>query len=134
MPSRTRVCGTQVVVVVGVVFMSCGGTQGPQGPAGPPANRSSLYCLVNRAVLTPPSALTATITCEAATDIPWQGTCYAPTLPTGYFLAYDEPVGWDDVTAVPGWQCTWAAGDTAPPAQSFGGNAEICCFAIGHSP
>jgi hypothetical protein len=74
---------------------------------------------------------TATIACDVKTDIPWQGTCDAPDMPSGVFLARDEPVGWDNTNTVPGWTCTWAAFQAAPNL-NFSANAEICCFAIGH--
>jgi len=118
-----------VAAALSVIVAGCSGATGPQGPAGPPADRSKLYCRKNAAVLGP-SNLTATISCDAKTDIPWEGSCDAPELPSGMYLARDEPVGWDDINAVPGWLCTWAAFQ-AVPNLTFGGNAEICCFAIG---
>lgn len=118
-------------VLVGLLA-ACGGSTGPQGPAGPPTDRSKLYCRNSGAILNP-SNLTTSITCDAKTDIPWQGTCFAPELPPGMYLARSEPVGWEDINVLPGWTCTWAAFD-AVPNLNFGANAEICCFAVGHSP
>ena len=119
-------------LAVAVLVSACGESTGPQGPAGPPADRSKLYCRTNAATLNP-SNLTASITCDVKTDIPWQGTCDAPELPPGMYLARSEPVAWEDINALPGWTCTWAAFDAVPNV-NFGANAEICCFAIGHTP
>jgi hypothetical protein len=119
-----------------MVLASCGdtGPQGPQGPPGPPADRSKLYCRNSGAVLNASTSnLTTSITCDAKTDIPWEGSCEAPDLPTGLYLARSEPLNWSDLNQLPGWTCTWAAFG-APPNLDFGGNAIICCFAMGQTP
>ncbi len=121
-----------VTVVLAAAVAACGGSTGPQGPPGPPADRSKLYCRNSAATLNP-SNLTTSITCDAKTDIPWQGTCEAPELPSGMYLARSEPLNWSDLNALPGWTCTWAAFGAVPNV-NFGANAQICCFAIGHNP
>lgn len=113
-----------------VATLACEGAQGPQGPAGPPADRSKLYCLSSGAVLNATTNLTTAITCNAKTDIPWQGACEAPDLPSGLYLARSEPVNWSNLNELPGWTCTWAAFGAAPNLD-FGANAELCCFAMG---
>jgi hypothetical protein len=50
-------------------------------------------------------------------------------MPPGVYLSIDEPVGWEDITVLPGWKCGWAASGTAPDF-SFGGTAGICCIAV----
>ena len=132
MRSRNGRFGAVVVAVLVATLAACSGATGPQGPAGPPADRSKLYCRNGAAILNP-SNLTTSVTCDAKTDIPWEGSCEAPELPTGMYLARSEPVGWEDLSVLPGWTCTWAAFQ-AVPNQNFGGNAEICCFAIGTTP
>lgn len=123
-----------IAATFAALAVACGGSTGPQGPAGPPADRTKLYCRSSGAILNAANSnLTTTITCEAATDIPWEGTCEAPDMPSGVFLSRSEPLNWSDLNAVPGWTCTWAAFQ-APPNLNFGANAEICCFAIGHNP
>jgi hypothetical protein len=119
------------LIALVALLAGCGGTgpQGPAGPAGPPADRSKLYCRNSGAVLNA-SNLTTTITCDQKTDIPWEGSCEAPELPTGMYLSRNEPLNWTDLNALPGWTCTWAA-FAAVPNQNFPGNAIICCFAIG---
>lgn len=117
-----------IVVALG----ACGGSTGPQGPAGPPADRTNLYCRNVPAILNPTN-LTVTASCDAKTDIPWEGSCEAADLPSGMFLARSEPVSWSDLNALPGWTCTWAAFQAVPNV-NFGGNAIICCYAIGHTP
>jgi hypothetical protein len=92
-------------------------------------DRSKLYCRNSAATLNA-SNLTTSITCDQKTDIPWEGTCEAPELPSGMYLARSEPLDWTDLNALPGWTCTWAAFQ-AVPNQNFGANAEICCYAIG---
>jgi hypothetical protein len=125
---------TVVAAAVAALAIACTGATGPQGPAGPPADRSKLYCRNSGATLNAANAnLTTSITCDAATDIPWEGSCEAPDMPAGVFLSRSEPLNWSNLNAVPGWTCTWAAFQ-APPNLNFGGNAEICCFAIGHNP
>ena len=57
----------------------------------------------------------------------------APELPPGMYLARSEPANWEDITVLPGWTCTWAAFEAVPNV-NFGANAEIRCFAIGHTP
>jgi hypothetical protein len=122
-----------VAVALAAMLTACGdGSTGPQGPPGPPADRSKLYCRNSGATLNP-SNLTTSITCDAKTDIPWQGSCEAPELPSGMYLARSEPLNWSDLNALPGWTCTWAAFGAVPNV-NFGANAEICCFAIGHNP
>ncbi len=121
-----------VTVALAAAVAACGGSTGPQGPPGPPADRSKLYCRNSAATLNP-SNLTTSITCDAKTDIPWQGTCEAPELPSGMYLARSEPLNWSDLNALPGWMCTWAAFGAVPNV-NFGANAQICCFAIGHNP
>jgi hypothetical protein len=113
-----------------VSAVACDGAQGPQGPAGPPADRSKLYCLSSGATLNATKSLTTSIVCNAKTDIPWQGACEAPDLPSGVYLARSEPVNWSNLSEFPGWTCTWAVFDVAPNL-NFGANAEICCFAMG---
>ncbi len=124
------------VVALTLVLASCGdtGPQGPQGPPGPPADRSKLYCRNSGAVLNASTSnLTTSITCDAKTDIPWEGSCEAPDLPSGLYLARSEPLNWSDLSQLPGWTCTWAAFG-APPNLDFGGIATICCFAIPQNP
>jgi hypothetical protein len=118
-----------VAVLLVVVGVGCAGPTGPEGPAGGPPDRSKLYCRNSAATLNP-SNLTTSVTCDAKTDIPWQGTCFAPELPSGMYLARSEPVGWEDLDQLPGWSCTWAAFDVVPDV-NYGANAEICCFATG---
>jgi hypothetical protein len=120
------------VVALAFIVVACEGDTGPQGPAGPPADRSKLYCRSSGAILNA-SNLTTSITCDAKTDIPWEGSCEAPELPEGLYLARSEPLNWSDLNEFPGWTCTWAAFG-AVPNQNFGANAIICCFAIGQNP
>jgi hypothetical protein len=129
--NRIHVQRNILVIAVAFAAAACGGTgpQGPQGPAGPPADRSKLYCRDSAAILNA-SNLTTTITCDAKTDIPWEGSCSATELPSGMYLSISEAVNWSDLNALPGWTCTWAAFQ-AVPNQNFGANAQICCFAIG---
>ena len=117
---------------LGLIVAACEGDPGPQGPPGPPADRSKLYCRSSGAILNA-SNLTTSMTCDAKTDIPWEGSCEAPELPTGLYLARSEPLNWSDLNQLPGWTCTWAAFD-AVPNQNFGANAIICCFAMGQAP
>ena len=78
------------------VVTACGGDPGPQGPPGPPADRSKLYCRSSGAILNA-SNLTTSMTCDAKTDIPWEGSCEAPELPAGLYLARSEPLNWSDL-------------------------------------
>jgi len=131
---HSALAGRVAAVVVGLLAFGCGGTTGPQGPAGPPADRSKLYCRRNPATLNAATSdLSVSATCDKKTDIPWEGSCEASGLPTGLYLTVNEPVGWEDLNAVPGWTCAWAAYGVAPDLD-FGGAAEICCFAVGHTP
>lgn len=114
------------------VLAACDGDTGPQGPAGPPADRSRLYCRSSGAVLNS-SNLTTSITCDATTDIPWEGSCEAPELPDGLYLARSEPLNWSDLSELPGWTCTWAAFNAVPNV-NFGANAIICCFSMDQAP
>jgi hypothetical protein len=128
---RVHVQRSILVIALAFAAAACGGTgpQGPQGPTGPPADRSKLYCRSSGAILNA-SNLTTSITCDAKTDIPWEGACEAPELPSGLYLARTEPLNWENLNELPGWTCTWAAFQ-AVPNQNFGANAQICCFAIG---
>lgn len=110
------------------IVAACDGDTGPQGPPGPPADRSRLYCRSSGAILNA-SNLTTSITCDAKTDIPWEGSCEAPELPAGLYLSRSEPLNWSDLNELPGWTCTWAAFD-AVPNLDFGANAIICCFSM----
>ncbi len=122
-----------VVLVLGSVVVACGGSTGPEGPPGPPADRSKLYCRVQAADLNASTSnLSVTARCDAKTDIPWQGACEVSELPTGLYLAQNEPVDWENLDAAPGWTCTWAAYGVAPNI-NFGGDARICCFPAGAS-
>ena len=123
-----------VATWVFVVGVACGGATGPQGPAGPPADRSKLYCSRNTATLNPSTTtLSVSVTCNAKTDIPWEGSCEASGLPTGLYLSVNEAVGWNDLSVLPGWTCTWASYGPAPN-EDVGVAAEICCFTMGQSP
>ncbi len=121
------------LVLALLVFGACG-SSGSEGPPGPPADRSKMYCRNASDVLnlSTPKA-TVSVTCDTTTDMPWGGGCWGGSLPSGVYLSVDEPSGWDDISVKPGWTCTWAAYDVAPDA-NFGGHAEICCYAIGHTP
>lgn len=119
------------VVVAVVLGASCGGSTGPQGPAGSPADRANIYCRYSNAVLQPHGNMTTTMTCDTAVDLPWEGGCYAPDLPSGYYLANGSPLNWDKVGTPAGWTCTWAAWDNAPGTlNEFGGNAVMCCYSM----
>ena len=111
--------------------------QGPAGPAGQPGStidRSLLYCRQNTSILNATTSnLSVSVTCDAKTDIPWQGYCESSGLPAGIYLSVNEEVGWNDINVLPGWKCGWAVQDI-PPNQNFGGAATICCLAVGHTP
>ena len=121
-------CKYIATAALALVVAACDGDTGPQGPPGPPADRSRLYCRSSGAILHA-SNLTTSITCDAKTDIPWEGSCEAPELPAGLYLSRSEPLSWSDLNELPGWTCTWAAFD-AVPNLDFGGNAIICCFSM----
>ncbi len=122
-----------IAIAVGFVVLHCGGSTGPEGPPGPPADRSKLYCRYESAPMNASTgALSVTATCDAKTDIPWQGACEASELPTGLYLSDNEPVDWENLDAAPGWKCSWAAYGVAPNI-NFGGAATICCFPVGNT-
>jgi hypothetical protein len=75
------------------------------------------------------SEVSVAVTCDAKTDIPWDGTCESSGMPTGVYLSVDEPLAWEDISALPGWNCGWAAYGP-PPDVGFGGTAGICCFKV----
>lgn len=115
---------------VTIWLASCGGATGPEGPAGPPADRSKLYCRTHSDGLNYPSSLSVSVRCDSETDIPWQGFCEASELPTGLYLSVNDPLDWDDMSARPGWTCSWAAYGVVPSGP-FGGTAGICCYPVG---
>jgi hypothetical protein len=111
-----------------VISLSACGSSGSQGPAGPPTDRSKMYCRDAADSLNLASGkATVTASCDSRTDMPWSGGCWSGPLPSGVYLAVDQPTGWDDINVVPSWNCAWAAYDTQPNLE-FGGHAEICCY------
>jgi hypothetical protein len=125
-----RLFAVTALVLAGGGLFACEGATGPQGPPGPPTDRSNLYCRYNPGnVNVATAAVSVTVTCDAKTDIPWDGTCESSEMPTGVYLSVDEPLAWEDINALPGWKCGWAAYGT-PPDLSFGGTAGICCFKV----
>jgi len=108
------------------------GTAGETGPAGPPGtayDRATSYCSAS-SVVNAASNWTVSATCKNASDVPINGSCYAPDQPASAFLAWSEPVGWSDTTKPAGWACTWSWQPGTQPTSPtfwFSGTAEICC-------
>lgn len=118
---------------VAMVLSGCGGTEGPRGaagPTGPPGtpNRNAIYCR-NAGDATLAGGYTLTATCDAAADFPLEGACSSGTLPGKYYIARNEPVGWNNQGAAPGtWVCTWRAGTNDVVVDTIAGTvAWICC-------
>ena len=119
-------------MIAAMLLVACEGEAGPAGPigpAGPPYDRAASYCLQGSGV-SASSAWSVTITCARVEDIPIAGSCYAPDVPPGAFLAAGRAVDWADTAKAAGWRCTWGWEPGTQPAGvgfSFGGTAEICC-------
>jgi len=122
------------LLLLATVLEACQGPAGTAGTPGSSIDRSKLYCHTSTSTLNAAtSTLSVSVTCEATSDIPWQGSCESSDMPAGVYLSVDEQIGWTDINAVPGWECGWAAQQN-PPNLNFGGAATICCLAVGHTP